>query len=232
MTEVIPAIIPEYFAEIREHVERVVQYVSRVQVDIMDGQFAPTKSWPFNERDRWTFEKLVHKEITLPHAKKLIYELDMMVEKPEEYIDDWIAAGFRALIIHIESTSALQSIIEKIRGKSGRRGERGAIEIGIAFKPGTPLEALDEWIPHIDFVQHMGNDNIGYHGVSLDSFVLPKITRLREKYPELIIGIDIGVTTETAPLLVESGANRLVSGSAIFNSENIEETIKQFKALG
>jgi len=231
MIEVVPAIIPENFKHLCGEVEKVVPFVSRVQVDVMDGKFAPTTTWPYNGRDELTFEKLVKKEETLPHVKSLIYELDMLVEKPEEHIDKWMAAGIKSLIIHIESTNELQSIIERAKEKY--------VEVGIALNPSTRVELLDPWIDQVDsadspqvaFVQFMGNDKIGYHGVSLDSFVLPHITRLRKKHPALIISIDIGVTEETAPILVEAGVSRLVSGSAIFNSENIEETIKTFQSL-
>ena len=131
--------------------------------------------------------------------------------------------GFKTLIIHIESTKQLSQIIKKATEHS--------VVIGLALKPATSLDQLDEYIDRIAFVQFMGNNKIGYHGVSLDSFVLPKISTLRAKHPELIIGIDIGVTATTVQILVDHGVNKLVSGSAIYNSENIEETIKNFQSL-
>lgn len=223
MIEVVPAIIPEHFEHLSESVEKVAEYVSRVQVDVMDGKYAPTKSWPYEREGDWAFKQLIEGKEELPHKEKLIYELDMMVEGPETYIDDWVKAGIKTFIIHFGSTRKLAEIIEKIRGLS--------LEIGIACKPSTELSALFEWIPQVDFVQHMGNDNIGRHGVSLDSFVLPRISELKKRFPDLIISVDIGVNRETAPILVAHGANKLVSGSAIFNSDNIEETIGTFRNL-
>lgn len=223
MIEVVPAIIPDNFIHLQDEIEKVASFVSRVQIDIMDGAFAPTKSWPYKDKGDISFEKLVKGEENLPHADKLIHELDMMIEKPEEHIDAWMNAGIKSFIIHIESTTELASIITKTKERY--------VEIGLALKPSTSIEELEPWIEQINFVQFMGNDKIGYHGVSLDSFVLPSIEGLRKAHPELIIGIDIGVTEETAPILVNQGVTKLVSGSAIFNSENIEETIEKFKAL-
>jgi pentose-5-phosphate-3-epimerase len=67
----------------------------------------------------------------------------------------------------------------------------------------------------------MGSDNIGHHGEELDPAVLDKIRDFKKKYPEMVAGVDIGVNHDTAGELVEAGATRLVSGSAIFYSENI-----------
>jgi ribulose-phosphate 3-epimerase len=78
----------------------------------------------------------------------------------------------------------------------------------------------------------MGNDNIGFHHVELDEErVIPNIQALRMTFPELPIAVDIGVTTETAPMLVEAGATRLISGSAIFEAEDIEGTIAELSSL-
>jgi len=108
---------------------------------------------------------------------------------------------------------------------------RDSIEIGVAINPKTPLEQIFPLIPHIDFVQCMGNDRIGYHGVELDEQIYERIKILREKYVDLPIAVDIGVDLNTAPLLIKAGATKLVAGSAIFNTEDIIETIEDFKSL-
>ena len=77
----------------------------------------------------------------------------------------------------------------------------------------------------------MGIEKIGFQGQSFDERVLHKVNDLRERFPELIISIDGGVSLETAPLLIKAGANRLVAGSAILKSEDIEKTIKEFQSL-
>ncbi len=223
MIEVVPAIIPKSHTHLSEQVEKVFTYVSRIQVDIMDGKYTPSTSWPYSDTDNSAFQKLVDSGEMLPHTDVVEYELDMMVERPEEHIDEWIRAGFKTLIIHIESTEKLDEIIETAKERE--------IAIGLAFKPSTSLEGIKKYVDRVAFVQCMGNDKIGYHGVSLDSAVLLKISQLRAMYRELIISIDIGVTKETAQVLVDRGVSKLVSGSAIYGSEDIKTTIETFKHL-
>lgn len=222
MIEVIPAIIPESFDDLAKNIERVRRHVSRVQVDVMDMKFAPQATWPYN--DSGEFRKIVAKQRGLPFWEDVNFEIDMMVEKPEHFISEWITAGATALIIHVESSLLTDQIILKLR-KEG-------IEIGLALVPSSSNEEVYGYLGAIDFVQFMGNDRIGYHGVELNEKVIQKIKDLRERNDRVTIAVDIGVNEETAPRLVEAGANKLVSGSAIFNSENLEETIKKLQELG
>ena len=217
MTEVIPAIIPENLEDLYAKADRVRAYVNIVQVDIMDGKFAPVTSWPYNNHEQ--FENLV-KEGN-PLLGDLSFDLDMMIERPEDVIGRWMELGAKALIIHIDSTKILEDIIPRAK-------ERG-VAVGIALRPYTNNDVLEHWIPDINFVQFMGNQKVGYHGVELDDRVLQKITKLRKKYPKLSISVDIGVNFETAPSLIKAGANKLISGSTIFNAENINEAIEKLK---
>ena len=84
----------------------------------------------------------------------------------------------------------------------------------------------------VDFVQCMGIANIGFQGEEFDERVLNQIKELRSQYKELIISVDGSVNEITAPLLVKAGANRLVIGSAVMNSYDVRETIKEFENLG
>ncbi len=77
----------------------------------------------------------------------------------------------------------------------------------------------------------MGSDMLGKHGVGLENKAIERIKELRGLYPERIIGVDIGVTKETAEILVSAGANKLVSGSAILNSANPEEVFRYFESF-
>ena len=77
----------------------------------------------------------------------------------------------------------------------------------------------------------MGIAKIGYQGQPFDSRVVAKIEDLRERYPDVTISVDGGVNFESAPKLIAAGVTRLVSGSTILNSKNIEETIYQLKSL-
>lgn len=216
MTEVVPAIIPKSFDDLKEKLARVQGHVSGVQIDIMDGKYAPEPSWPFSLSGDGDAAEL---RDNLSQKMRIGFELDMMVLEPEKYVEKWAFFGIHTFLIHFESTDRLDEIIEKVRGMG-----KG---VAIALKPSTNVNDIEPYIKRVDFVQFMGNDKIGFHGVSLDEKVLHAIRDLRNKHKELIISIDIGVNFETAPKLVEAGVSKLVSGSTIFNAENIKDAIQK-----
>lgn len=225
MTQVIPAIIPKSFQLLRSEMGQVSELVERVQVDIMDGQFAPESTWPYNEgREVARFDEIVAQKRGFPHWKDLQFELDMMVDSPEAVLDEWIQTGASAIIIHADSTKKHKEIFAKLR--------EAGVERGLAVLPSNRNSVVDRLRDDIDFLQVMGNDKIGYHGVELDPLVYDKLEDLRSRFPDLPIGVDIGVNLDTACELVAAGATRLISGSTIFESEDKEATIKQLENIG
>ncbi|NBD73766.1 hypothetical protein GVX82_01855 [Patescibacteria group bacterium] len=222
--EIIPAIIPKSWRDIPEQVELVHKYVARVQVDVMGGLYTPEPSWPYNDVDVTRFRDLVEEREGLPHWETLDFEIDMMTCDPEDKISDWIAAGASTLIIHKHSTT--DDVIDRIIQKAGERG----VGIALALKPTTANDELAPFIERISFVQCMGNDRIGFHKVPLDEVVYDKIRDLTARW-DIPVGVDIGVNRETAPRLIEAGATRLVSGSAIFGKDDIAENIAALKGV-
>jgi ribulose-phosphate 3-epimerase len=223
MATIIPAPIPESFNDLYAQVERIHELVERVQIDISDGKFTPTRTWPFNKADIH-FEKLLDEEEGLPFWQDIDFEIDMMVEKPEQYIDDWIRVGATALIIHHGSTSVFEAIAQEAH-------ERG-VEIGLAVRPSMEDTEWHPLVSHADFVQLMGNDKLGEHGVVLDEEkIYPQIERLKKIYPDVILGVDIGVTRDTAVDLVKAGVTRLAVWSALFRAQDIQEAVAYFKNI-
>jgi ribulose-phosphate 3-epimerase len=106
---------------------------------------------------------------------------------------------------------------------------RDAVEIGVAINTATPAEKIFPLVNYVDFVQCMGIEKIGFQGQKFDERVLEQIKKLKEKFPDLIISADGGVNLATAPKLARVGANRLAAGSAIFNSTDIRETIRDLE---
>ncbi len=223
MLEILPAIIPQNLEDLKIHLARVKGLVPVVQIDVLDGNFTTKKSWPFFEEDKKHFEKIIAQEEGLPFWDSFYFEADLMIIKPEEHIEDFIFAGFSRLIVHIESTNKMGEIIDKAHELDA--------EIGIAINIETPNEVLDEYIDKIDFVQFMGIAEIGSQGQPFDMRVVEKIVQLKSQYPDIIISVDGGVSIETESFLIGAGAERLVSGSTIFESEDIEKTIRQFHTI-
>ncbi|MDO8620512.1 MAG: hypothetical protein Q7R64_04170 [bacterium] len=224
MTHIVPAILPKDFQEILAKLELVKGAVDSVQIDIVDGKFAPNKTWPYIG-DHGEITNIVNEQEGFPFWKDFDFEFDLMVVKPEEAVPFWVRAGASRVIVHIESTppDTLSDIIKEWKH---------AVDIGLALKPSTPLEKLETFLHEVSFVQCMGNDRISFGGVPLDErVVLPKIAHLRKKYPELTISVDIGVSLETAPRLIEAGASRLVAGSAVFGKANPAGAVRELERL-
>ena len=223
MIQVVPAMIPHTKEKLEEEINKVAKFAHLVQIDISDGIFVSTKSWPYNDRDIEFFEQLKKEEVGWPHWQDLDIEIHLMIKNPEDSVSDWIHTGASSIVAHIEATDNFQKVIDICREHS--------VSIGVAIKPSTDIGGLKPFVSQVDFIQCMGSDLLGKHGVELNEKALNQIKRLHELYPERIIGIDIGVTKDTAETLVLAGATKLISGSAILDSDNPEEVFKYFQSL-
>ena len=219
--EIIPAVLPKDYFELEEKVETIKGFTKRMQVDICDGQFVLSATWPYKKEDD-TFEKLQKEEVGLPGWETIDYEFDLMVNRPEDIVESWIIAGANRLIIHVEAKGDIKSALEEING---------AVEVGLAINIDTDISALEPYKDDISFVQCMGIDQIGFQGQSFDDQVLKKIKAVKKAYPNLAISVDGGVSMDNALSLIKAGADRLVIGSAIFGSNNPIDTLQTFKKL-
>jgi ribulose-phosphate 3-epimerase len=222
--EIVPAILPRDFSEITEKVELVKGLVKTVQIDICDGHFVSSFTWPYKKHDN-SFEKMLHEEDGLPDWQDIDYEFDLMVDDPENVVDDWVIIGATRIILHAEAKGDVAGAIKKIVGK---------VEIGLALNVDTSADIIDEIVSRggqIDFIQLMGIDHIGYQGQAFDERVIDKIKAVKKKYPDMPISIDGGVSLNNAGTLTNASADRLIVGSAIFESENPIEAVLKFKDL-
>jgi ribulose-phosphate 3-epimerase len=219
--EIIPAILPRDFNEIEEKIGLIHGLAKTVQIDVCDGQFTPSASWPYRKRDD-DFEKLIHEQEGFPGWEDEDFEIDLMANRPDELVDDWVSAGASRIIIHIESKGDIKKALVILGGR---------VEIGLALNEDTSLEAVEPYFEHVNFIQLMGIDNIGFQGQAFDEKVIGRIKEVRLKYPTLPISIDGGVSLENARELIAAGADRLVVGSAIFGTDNPTEALEQFKRI-
>src|SRR3989338_640218 len=230
MPEIIPAIIPKNYEDLKNKIALVRGIVLVAQIDICDGIFAKNRTWPFAESGTDIhFQKILNEEEGLPFWEDIDFELDLMVADAVENFDIYTKLGPRSLIFHLEAVGDLENFRDFLEGIDVYT--RDSIDIGIAINPSTPLQHLLPLIARIEFIQCMGNDRISYQGVELDPRVYETIEILRKKYPDIPIAVDIGVNEETAPLLIKAGATKLSIGSAIFNTDDIIGTIDKFRSL-
>ena len=235
MIEIIPAVLPVDFEEVREKAGLVAGRVPLMQLDVCDGRFVPSRSWPYTgtdpHHDRF-FKKIIEQNEGLPHWQKLNYEIDAMVAEPTRaFVDDWIIAGAARIILHLESTSphSLKEIIQHILG---RLDSSAFLEIGLALGLETPLDAVSEYLEDIDVVQFMGIECVGYQGQEFaGERVLERVRTFHAAHPEIPISVDGGVNPEHARVLVEAGASRLIVGSAIFGNPVTDRVSAEFSSL-
>lgn len=219
--EIIPAILPQDFAELEDKVGLIKGATKTVQVDICDGHFVPDFTWPYKKKDN-TFEQMIREDVGLPAWESLDYEFDLMVDHPEKVVDDWVAIGATRAIIHIEAKGNVTEAVDKLAGR---------IDVGLAINIDTPIDSLKPFADKIQFIQLMGIDNVGFQHQAFDAKVIERVKAVREAFPDLPISVDGGVSLDNAGRLIDAGADRLVIGSAIFAAENPLSAIAEFQGL-
>lgn len=232
MIKIIPTVMPESEEDFREKIQFVFRYVDLIQIDVMDGKFVTSTSWPYNDFGNEFWYKLKTQEEGLPNWEKVNFEVDLMVEDQIGEANNWINAGVSRIIGHIEAFTSDEIVAEFIE-----LGKNSMVEVFLALAPSTDVNRIKKWINHeneahrIDGVQFMGIENVGYQGEPFANEILKSISDLRAEFPNLIIAVDGGVNEETTPDLIEAGVNNLASGSYIFNSSDPKEAIEYLKNL-
>ena len=194
--EIIPAILAKDEKELRRKIESVEELCETVQIDVMDGAFVDNVTWADPERFR---------KMPLP----MPYEVHLMVADPLDRLDAWSLAGCQRALIHAEAVDDLAEAL--------RLAKSYGMEAGISINPETPVADIEDAVPEADVVQVMGV-HPGRMGQPFQEGTIEKVAELREKFPELVIEVDGGVAVGIARRLADAGADRLVSGSAVFNS--------------
>lgn len=187
-----------------------------LHIDVMDGHFVPNL----------TFGPVVLKSIR--PKTDLFLDVHLMVTNPEELVEPFVNAGADNITFHIEAVDNPIEIIEQIRSFNK--------QVGISIKPGTPLKVLDPYLKKIDLVLIMSVEP-GFGGQQYIPESADRIQKLDESLKILgirkrvIIEVDGGIKLSNAKIVKEAGADILVAGSAIFNTDDPQSTIKKFKNI-
>ena len=215
--EIIPAILPDNFADLLGHIEALEGTARTVQVDVCEGIFVPNTCWPY-KNDKGELEKITSGDEGLPAWEGVDYEVDLMVKNPKADAKKWIDAGAKRIIFHVES-GGVKEAIEMLKQDYMYVKEDDLLEVGVAINIDTPISALENIIDDISVVQCMGIARIGFQHEKFDERVIGKIKEIREKYPEVAISVDGGVDFENAKKLLDAGATRLIAGHSVFQGE-------------
>lgn len=207
--EIIPAVLPTSFDELREKLKIIATFAKSAQLDVVDGMFDDNITWPYVRDEQWSEVRdlKIVRETTAP---QLFLEAHLMVQKPHELGHALIQSGVRRVIAHAEVFPSPHDIGECIHG-----WRVAGAEVGIALLLNTPLERVGAIIKEVDVVQVMGIAEIGAQGHAFDPRALDRVRELRLAYPKLTIGVDGGVNERNIHGLMLAGVNRCAVGSAI-----------------
>jgi len=211
--KIAPSVLASDFSRLGEEVCRVVEAgADLIHFDVMDGHFVPNL----------TLGPQVIKSIK--HYTNCPFDVHLMIAQPQNYIDDFADAGADFITCHIEIEHSIENAINMIKARG--------VKVGLAIRPRTPISALLPFLADLDLVLPMSVEP-GFGGQKFIMSTLERIDILHERIMELgsgtLIEVDGGINLETAPLVIKRGATVLVAGTAIFNSENPRETIRELR---
>jgi ribulose-phosphate 3-epimerase len=212
-TLIAPSVLAADFANLQRDIEMINKSEADwFHIDIMDGVFVPNISFGMPVLD--AIKK---------HAKKTI-DVHLMIVDPDRYISTFKKLGADVLTVHLEACTHLHRTLQAIKAEG--------MKAGVALNPHTNISLLEDVIQDIDLVCIM-SVNPGFGGQSFIENTYSKVEKLKElivrKGASTLIEIDGGVTTKNAKQLVDAGADVLVAGSFVFNSENPTQTIIDLK---
>jgi len=233
MSEIIPAIVPTSFEDLKEKLSLVSGEVAMVHIDATNKTTTPNSSWPYLEKSI-EFEKMKDEEEGFPFWENLNFEVHLMVKNPENFIEDWIKVGAERIIVHFEgfgSEEVLLKTLREFRNRFDISNTYVGTEIGLAVNAATSLEKIYPYVLETDFIHLMSIAEIGEQGHPFLPETFSRIREIKEKFPDIIISVDGGIDLEIARELLESGAERIVVGSHIYDTEDPEETLEDFLLL-
>lgn len=201
-----PSILAADFGQLNKEIASVEESADMLHVDLMDHHFVPNLS----------FGAPVVRCI----KTKLPMDCHLMVENPEQYLEELAEIGVASVTVHAEATPHLHNVLMKVR-------ELG-MKPAVAINPGTSLEMISEVLPMVEMVLVM-SVNPGFGGQKFLDLALDKIKKLRAEWPDLLIQADGGINAETAALCRKAGANVLVAGSYIFKAKNKKTAIESLR---
>lgn len=216
MNVFVPAVLPASRIDLEGRLARLHGITDEVQIDVVDGRFVTPASWPYAGQP-------LAADDPMPELSSFRFEVDLMVEEPEEAIRRWIEAGAMRVTVHAEATRRLEQVIGDFQRIYGH--DKGLapnlISFGLAVNAGTDTALIEPFLDRCDYVQFMGIARIGKQGEPFDARVIQKIRAFRRAHPDMPIQVDGGVSRATAPELLRAGASRLVVGSDLWEASDL-----------
>jgi ribulose-phosphate 3-epimerase len=213
--QIAPSILSADFAALGQAIAAVERGgADLIHVDVMDGHFVPNI----------TIGPPVVR--SLKKVAKVPLDVHLMIEDPDRYIEAFAEAGASMLSVHVEVLPHLHRTVQAIKALG--------VKAGVVLNPSTPVGALEEIAPDVDFVLVM-SVNPGFGGQTFIAGSTSKVRKVRDLLDRAgnhraAIEIDGGIDLATAPRVVAAGARLLVAGAAIFNTADPERATRDLKS--
>ena len=214
--KIAPSILAAGFTDLRKEIGNVLEAgAAYIHVDVMDGHFVPNISIgvPVVRSIRNAF----------PDA---FFDVHLMITEPVQYAEAFCKAGASHLTFHVEADTP-----ENITAALERTKSLG-VRTGLSVKPKTPASALKPWLRDLDMVLVMTVEP-GFGGQKFMADQMEKVTAIRKELdeinPDCDVEVDGGIDRQTAPVVINAGANVLVAGSAVFGHRNYADIIEKMQ---
>ncbi len=215
MNRLAPSILSADFSRLGEEVRSIEEAGAQViHVDVMDGHFVPNISYGAT-----VMKSLLGKT-------KLPFDVHLMIENPDLYIEDFVTEKTEIITVHQEASVHLHRTLQLIKSFG--------VKAGVSLNPSTPPSVLEYVFEDLDYVLVM-SVNPGFGGQKFIPSALEKMKKLSEmkqqRNPDLILAVDGGITLENVSQVVRAGANLIVAGSSVFGASDIPARVKEFLSL-
>ncbi len=215
MAKISPSILSADFGSLKEEILKLEKGgADYIHLDVMDGLYVPNI----------TFGPPVISE--LRSITDVPFDVHLMIDRPERYIDDFVKAGADIITVHPEATVHLHRTIEAIKSHG--------VKAGVALNPATPLGSIEYVLDDIDLVLIM-TVNPGFGGQKFIPAMKRKIRNMRDivdsRELDILIEADGGIKLDNAKEIIDCGLDIVVVGSGIFEAEDVVERTRMFKNL-
>ena len=198
-----PSILNAYFAKLDEEIARVASVSDLIHLDIMDNKFVPNFTFDFERAAE------IIKNCPIP------VDSHLMVVEPEKTAPAFAEMGSASVTYHFEAATEHRNIIRDVHGNGAR--------VGIALKPGTPIDVISDYIGEIDMILVMTVEP-GFGGQSFMSEMLEKVRAARSALGKndrgVWLQVDGGISPSTIASAAEAGADTFVAGSAVYKADD------------